>query len=107
MPSSILAALLYIIGLQQYRMGKFYSALAEHWDRTGDMTAEFDETGARFTQEHAQMTFAWSAVDDVVRTRGGTVFRIGMSMITVPDDVLPDGLSPKDFRTQLNAWRTA
>ncbi len=103
---AVIAFGLWILALQRVRMAKFYSALAEHWTRTGDMTATFDANGAHFTQSESEMRFSWVAVDDVVRTKGGTVFRIGMSMITIPDAALPNGMSAKDFRARLDDWRT-
>ena len=95
----------YILGLQRFRMGRFYRALATHWDKTGNMTATFDENGAVFTQTGTRMEFTWHAVDDITRARGATVFRIGMSMIAIPDTSLPQDASPKQFRERLNKWR--
>lgn len=95
----------YILMLQRFRMARFYRALGEHWERTGDMTARFDTQGAVFTQQGTRMEFDWDAVDDIALTRGATVFRIGMAMFAVPDAAVPDGMSPKDFRTRLNEWR--
>jgi len=98
---------LYILGLQRFRMARFYRALGAHWDRTGDMTAAFNRDGALFTQTGTRMEFAWNAVDDITRARGATVLRIGMSMFAIPDTVIPNGQSPTDFRKQLNEWRGA
>jgi len=96
-----------VIILQRVRMARFYDALAAHWTRTGDMAASFDETGLSLTQTGAAMRFDWAAVDAVVRARGGTVLRIGMTMIAIPDAALPEGLTPDGFRQRLNLWRDA
>ncbi len=98
---------LYILGLQRFRMAKFYKALGQHWQKTGDMRATFDGKGAEFSQIGTHMKFDWAAVDDVVKARGATVFRIGMSMFAIPDRALPPDLTPKEFRTLLNNWRQA
>ena len=95
----------WMILLQQVRLNKFYSVLSEHWDRTGDMIARFDHRGLEIHQSGARMQFEWTAVDSVVRARGGTVFRIGMTMIAIPDHVLPDGMKGREFREKLKSWR--
>jgi len=94
-----------ILILQRTRMARFYNTLAAHWTRTGDMAATFDETGMAITQKGVEMRFDWAAVDAVVRTRGGTVFRTGMTMITVPDAALPKGMTAEAFRARIAQWR--
>jgi hypothetical protein len=98
---------LVILVLQRTRMARFYGVLAEHWARTGDMAATFDENGMELTQRGAEMRFGWTAVDAMVPVRGATVFRIGMTMITVPDRTLPDGLTGEAFRARIDGWRCA
>jgi len=96
-----------ILILQQSRMARFYSKLGEHWVKTGDMRGTFDATGMRIVQKGIEMRFDWAAVDAVVRVRGGTVFRVGMTMITVPDRALPGGMTGEAFRARLKEWRGA
>lgn len=105
--AAALAVGLFVIALQQIRMRRFYDAHGAHWSRTGDMTARFDDTGVTFTQTGTTMQFDWIAVDNVVRSRRATVFCIGMSMVTIPDAALPDGLDPRAFREKLRTWKAA
>ena len=99
--------LLWVVALQQYRLNKFNNVLSQHWEGCGEMIARFDETGLELHQKGADMRFQWHAVDSMVAARGGTVFRIGMTMIAIPDHVLPDGMSGTDFRNKLKTWRSA
>lgn len=96
---------LWIIGLQRVRMARFYRALSAHWDKVGPMAIEFDDDGLVVTQTGSRMAFSWGVVDAVARARGGTVLRIGMTMIAVPDTALPENLSPGEFRARIANWR--
>jgi len=96
-----------LVVLQRSRMGRFYDVLGEHWTRTGEMTTRFDALGMRVSQTGSEMRFDWPAVDAMVKIRGGTVFRVGMTMISVPDRALPGGMTGEAFRAQVASWRAA
>lgn len=95
----------WILILQRVRMNRFYNVLGEHWTRTGDMTARFDDIGVEIHQKGSRMQFKWDAIDAITRAKGGTVFRIGMTMIAIPDYALPQDMNPKKFRDRLAKWK--
>ena len=92
--------------LQRTRMAQFWDVVGGHWDKAGDTQATFTPDGVTLVDSVSRRQLSWMAIDAVANVRGGTVLRSGISMTIVPDDVLPDGLPAKEFRKQINAWRT-
>ena len=111
-PSHVLAGLLgaaFLIGvfgfLQRMRMDRFWDVVGEHWDKAGEAEADFGPEGVIVTDAVSRRELSWLAIDAVKGRRGVTVIRSGISMIAVPDKTLPDGMTGKEFRDRLSAWR--
>lgn len=93
--------------LQRRRMRQFYRIVGAHWDATGEISVRFDAKGVDMRDDVSMQRYAWAAIDAVQKAKGATVLRSGMSMIAIPDLVMPEGTSSSDFRAQLNRWRAA
>ena len=113
-PSFVFAGLIgaaFLIGvfgyLQRTRMVRFWDVIGVHWDKAGATQAKFSTDGVYLLDDVSSRDLSWAAIDAVKGQRGVTVLRFGISMIAVLDTALPDGLSGKVFREQLEAWRSA
>ncbi len=93
--------------LQRTRMRQFYKIVGAHWDHTGEISVRFDASGMEMTDALSERRLKWGAIDAVQKAKGVTVLRSAMAMIAIPDGALPEGMSAKAFRAQLNAWRIA
>lgn len=93
--------------LQRTRMSRFWDVLGDHWHKAGDTEAVFAPDGLVLTDAVSRREFAWDAIDAVKGVRGATVLRSGFSMVAVPDACLPEGISGKSFRMQIDTWRRA
>lgn len=112
-PSYVFAGLIgaaFLIGvfgyLQRTRMSRFWDIVGTHWDKAGETTATFSAEGLTLTDAVSRRDLSWPAIDAIKGLRGVTVLRSGISMIAVPDTALPEGMSPAEFRAQLNDWRS-
>ena len=92
--------------LQRTRMERFWDEVGRHWDKAGETQAVFGPEGLTLTDDVSRREMNWVAVDAVAGRKGLTVIRSGISMIVVPDRELPDGMTGKDFRGSIEAWRT-
>ena len=113
-PRFVLAGLIgaaFLIGvfgyLQRTRMDRFWDVMGQHWDRAGQTEAVFGPHGISLTDEVSRRELSWGSVDAIAGRKGVTVIRPGISMIAVPDMVLPSDLDAKTFRTCLRDWRAA
>ena len=113
-PGYVLAGLIgagFLIGvfgyLQRTRMGRFWDVIGSHWDKAGETEAVFRPDGVTLADAVSRRELSWAAIDAVKGVRGVTVIRSGISMVAVPDSVLPEGLDGKTFRKRLSAWRQA
>lgn len=113
-PSYVAAGLIgaaFLIGifgyLQRTRMDRFWDVIGNHWDKAGETEAVFGPDGMTLTDAVSRREFDWDAIDAVKGQRGVTVIRSGISMIAVPDGALPNGMTGKEFRARLGAWRQA
>lgn len=93
--------------LQRTRMDRFWDEIGTHWDRAGETRAIFGPDGISLSDDVSHREMSWQAVDAIRGQRGVTVIRSGISMIAIPDEDLPTGLTGKAFREQLNSWRHA
>ncbi|MGI9393156.1 MAG: hypothetical protein ACR2OY_00780, partial [Boseongicola sp.] len=69
----------------------------------------FRFTPKRFVIEtsNGRTDYVWDAVDDVETMSIGIGIRVGAFVYPVADADLPEGLSQKDFRARIDAWRAA
>ena len=81
--------------------------IGSHWDKAGETEAVFAPDGVTLADAVSRRELSWAAIDAVKGVRGVTVIRSGISMVAVPDSVLPEGLDGKTFRKRLSAWRQA
>lgn len=91
--------------LQRTRMERFWDVVGRHWDKAGQTRAVFGPKGILLTDDVSRRDLQWEAVDAIRGQRGVTVIRSGFSMIAVPDSALPDQMTGKVFRAQLQDWR--
>lgn len=91
--------------LQRTRMERFWDVVGTHWDRAGETQAVFGADGITLTDAVSRREMSWAAVDAVGAQKGVTVIRSGISMVAVPDAVLPDGMTGRAFRERLASWR--
>ncbi|QDC08117.1 hypothetical protein FHY55_02165 [Oceanicola sp. D3] len=78
-----------------------------HQARLGPWEMTFSPEGYRIVTAISEVRADWAIIADIFALKGGTALQAGPSMLLVPDAALPDGMTPKDFRTRLEAWRTA
>lgn len=93
--------------LQRTRMDRFWDVIGAHWDRAGKTEAFFGPDGIALRDNVSRREMSWQAIDAIRGQRGVTVLRSGISMIAIPDADLPEGMSGKDFRDRLSAWKRA
>lgn len=93
--------------LQHTRMERFWDEIGNHWDRAGETHATFGPSGIRLTDDVSQRHLTWAGLDAIRKIRGGTVLRAGISMIVIPDSVLPDGMKGDSFRSRMRAWKAS
>ena len=93
--------------LQRTRMSKFAREIDRHGKLAGQTMARFSVAGIRLSDQLSETSLTWAGIDAIVGGRGATVLRSGMAMVTIPNSALPNALTPKAFRSQLNAWREA
>lgn len=76
-------------------------------ERSGPIVFRF--TPKRFVIEtsNARTDYVWDAVDDIETMSIGSGIRVGAFIYPVADADLPDGLSQKDFRARIEAWKAA
>ena len=91
--------------LQRTRMSRFWDVVGQHWDRAGHTEAIFGPEGVMLQDDVSSRQLSWQAIDAIAIVRGGTVLRSGISMTVIPDEVLPEGLDAKTFRSRISAWR--
>lgn len=72
-------------------------------DRAGPVTATFDQDGARFKSRISDGWQSWDCVDQVIEMKDATVLRAGAIVYPLPDEALPEGLTPQAFRDWLSA----
>jgi len=79
----------------------------DHVDRLGLITLTLSEEGARFTEAYGFSQQTWGAYEAIIAVKDATVLRSGAMQYPIPNDALPEGLTPDAFRAQLREWKDA
>ncbi len=66
-----------------------------------DVTVTLDADGVRFRDDRTDAHYDWRAVDDVIALKSASGLRMGASTLPIPNDALPTGTTPKEFRQAL------
>ncbi len=83
------------------------SSLEQTQSLHGSLSVEFGPEGCVFNSAVSHSTLKWRAVDEILDLRTGTGLRSGLLVYPLPNEALPDGMSPPDFRQNLEEWRAA
>ena len=81
------------------------STLEQTQTLQGPFSVEFGPDGCRFCSPLSNSNLKWQAVEEIIDLRTGTGLRSGLLVYPLPNDALPDGMSPEDFRERLETWR--
>ncbi len=106
-PAFLLGMVIMWVGLMLFgriQRRKLNSVLDDEQARRGPVTMQFGPEGCHFTSSFGVVDLKWRAVDQIIDLGEGTGLRTGLMVYPVPDGALPPGLSPDDFRSQLNAF---
>ena len=76
-------------------------------EKSRPFTFHFGPRGFKIDARNSKTDYEWDAVDEVAALTGGSGVRVGVFVYPVADTDLPEGMTSADFRTQLDAWRTA
>ena len=90
-------------GLMQRK--RINSVLKQTQSLRGPFSVEFGPDGCRFNSPLVNTVLKWQAVEEILDLRTGTGLRSGLLVYPLPNKALPDGVSPEDFRSTLEAWR--
>lgn len=106
--SFALGLLTAVLMLGLFRRMALRRQLQEHLERApAEVTARFDSDGVTLSAEGNRTFARWAAVRDIIAGRGGTILRIGTSVVVVPHAALGD-LSPEAFaRAVRTLWKAA
>jgi hypothetical protein len=73
----------------------------------GETTATLDANGCTFSSSFGTSHINWYGIDKIIDLKQGTGLRSRLLVYPLPDDALPAGLTPDQFRKTLEAWRKA
>lgn len=73
----------------------------------GAISLTLSEEGTRFIEAHGFSQQTWGAYEAIIAVKGATVLRAGAMQYPIPNDALPEGLTPEAFRAQLQEWKDA
>ncbi len=72
-----------------------------------DIVAQFDAEGVRFQDPMTRAFYDWRSVEEVIAVKNASGLRLGASTLAIPDNALPDNMTPKEFRGILRGWITS
>lgn len=75
--------------------------------RRGPVVLTVSEGGISEQSGLGRIDVVWDAVDEIAAIRGATILRLGAMCFVVPDNALPEDLSPDALRIDLAAWQSA
>lgn len=74
----------------------------------GKVHTRIDEFGVVAKSTHADYVYRWGAIRDVTEVEGGLCINVfGFTLVPVPDEALPDGLTRSDALARIRSWRQA
>ncbi len=74
--------------------------------KNGSTHVEFSDGGVEIQAYSGKVWMKWQGIDEIVGTKKGTVLICGLGRYIIPDDALPQGLEPEDFKSRLNKWKS-
>ena len=74
--------------------------------RRGPTQANLGPDGVVFTSSFGETRILWRAIDAIVDLATGTGLKVGLLVYPIPNEALPDNLSPAAFRERLTAWQS-
>lgn len=83
------------------------SSLEQTQSLHGALSVEFGPEGCRLDSAISHSSLKWQAVDEIIDLGAGTGLSSGLLVYPIPNEALPDGMSPEDFRQKLESWRAA
>ncbi|WP_282609080.1 hypothetical protein [Pelagibius sp. Alg239-R121] len=84
---------------------RMYSALEQGQKLQGPISVQLGPEGCRFESPLINSHVNWQAVEEILDLKTGTGLRSGLFVYPLPNEALPDGMSPENFREKLEAWR--
>jgi len=73
----------------------------------GETEMELGPEGFTMRSQLGESRMRWAAVQAVFALAGGSALRIGATTIAMPDEALPEGMTPEDLRARIENWRAA
>lgn len=94
-----------LLGFGRITRARMQRTLDREQDRRGQTTAAFGPEGAMFSSSFGETRILWHAVDAVVDLATGTGLKVGLLVYPIPNEALPDGMTPVAFRERLTSWQ--
>lgn len=71
----------------------------------GELETRLGPDGIEVSSPGASARLDWSAVEGVLLLKEAVVLQVPATLLPIPGDAMPDGLSRKDFKRRIDAWR--
>lgn len=72
----------------------------------GPVSVELGPDGFRAESAFGDSFHKWQGIEEILDLQTGTGLRSGLMIYPLPNEALPEGLTPENFRQKLEAWRT-
>ncbi len=90
------------IWIQRKRMS---TILTQTQTLQGTVSVELGPDGFRAESAFGDCFLKWQGIEEIHDLQTGTGLRSGLMIYPLPNEALPEGLTPEDFRQKLEAWR--
>ena len=97
----------FLVAMHQRSMKKIKKFTHDAMSRHGVTDAVFRAEGVEMTSQISTSQMDWLCFDEIMPLTDATVLRTGAALYAVPDVALPSGVTPEQFRSDLQNWQEA